>query len=191
MKRWIATALVFVAAIFPATAAMAAEEAEGHGSWLGLLFFVINFLLFVFVLVYFAGPPLRRFFSDRASTIHSNLAKSAKAFEEAEALARAASERIAALEAEVAQLKRELEEETAFQLNRISELARSNADRIRRDTEVTASALVDNAQRRVRENLAATAAQLARELIARHFQAADQSRILDGFMNRLGLEAQR
>ena len=91
----------------------------------------------------------------------------------------------------MAQLKRELEEETAFQLNRILELARSNAGRIRRDTEVTAAALVDNTQRRVRENLAATAAQLARELIAGHFQAADQSHLLEGFMNRLGLEAQR
>jgi len=189
MKRWIATGLVALAAFFP-SAAVAAEEAEGHGSWLSLSFFVINFLLFVFVLVYFAGPPLRRFFADRAATIHSDLAKSAKAFQDAEALARAAAERIAALESEVAQLKRELEEETAFLLRRISELARSNADRIRRDTEVTAAALVDNAQRRVREKLAATAAQLARELIASHFQAADQSRLLAGFMNRLGLEAQ-
>jgi len=190
MKPWIATALVSLAALFPSSA-MAAQEGEGHGSWLGFLFFAINFLLFVFILVYFAGPPLRRFFSDRASTIHSNLAKSAKAFEEAEALAQAASQRIAALEGELAALKRDLEEETAFQLNRISELARSNSDRIRRDTEVTATALVGNAQRRVRENLAAAAAQLARGLIARHFQAADQNRLLDGFMNRLGLEARR
>jgi F-type H+-transporting ATPase subunit b len=170
---------------------MAAQEAEGHGSWLGFSFFAINFLLFVFILVYFGGPPLRRFFSDRASTIHSSLSKSAKALEAAEALARAASQRIAALEGEAAQLKRELEEETVFQLNRISELARSNAERIRHDTEVTAAALVDNAQRRVRENLAAAAAQLARELIARDFQAGDQSRLLEGFMNRLGTEARR
>jgi F0F1-type ATP synthase membrane subunit b/b' len=190
MKRRIATALVFLAALAPSTA-MAAEEAEGQGSWLGLLFFVINFLLFAFVVVYFAGPPLRRFFSDRAATIHSNLAKSAKAFEEAETLARAAAERTAALESEVTQLKRELEEETAFQLKRISELARSNSDRIRRDTEMTAAAQVENAQRRVRQNLAAAAAQLARELIARHFEAADQNRLLDGFMNRLGQEVQR
>jgi F-type H+-transporting ATPase subunit b len=190
MKRWIATALVSLAALFPSTA-MAAQEAEGHGSWLGFSFFAINFLLFVFIVVYFGGPPLRRFFSDRASTIHSNLAKSAKALEEAEALARAASQRIAALEGEAAQLKRELEEETAFQLNRISDLARSNAERIRRDTEVTAAALVDNAQRHVRENLAAAAARLARELIARDFQAGDQSRLLEGFMNRLGTEARR
>lgn len=190
MKWWIATALVSLAALGPSSA-LAAQEAEGHGSWLGLSFFVINFLLFAFIVVYFGGPPLRRFFSDRASTIHSNLAKSAKAFQDAEALARAASERMAALESEVAQLKRELEEETAFQLNRISELARGNSDRIRRDTEVTAVALVENAQRRVRENLAAAAAQLARELIVRHFEAADQSRLLDGFMNRLGVEARR
>jgi len=190
MKRWIATALLSLAALFP-SAAMAAEGDEGRGSWLTFSFFVINFLLFAFVVIYFAGPPLRRFFADRASTIHSNLAKSAKAFQDAEALARAASERTAALESEVEQLKRELEEETAFQLNRISELARSNSDRIRRDTQLTAAALVENAQRRVRENLAAVATQLARELVARHFEAADQSRLLDGFMNRLGQEARR
>jgi F0F1-type ATP synthase membrane subunit b/b' len=190
MKRWRATGLIVLAAFLP-SAAMAAEGAEGHGSWLSFSFFAINFLLFVFVVVYFAGPPLRRFFADRAATIHSDLAKSLKAFQDAETLARAAAERIAALENEVAQLKRELEEETAFQLKRISELARSNADRIRRDTQVTAAALVDNAQRRVREKLAATATQLARELIVSHFQTADQSRLLTGFMNRLGLEAQQ
>ena len=190
MKRWTASGLFSLAALFPSVA-RAAEEAEGHGSWLSLTFFAINFLIFAFVLVYFAGPPVRRFFADRASTIHSNLAKSAEAFQEAETLAQSAAQRMAALEGEAEQLKRELEEETAFQLNRIAELARSNSDRIRRDTELTAVAMVDNAQRRVRQNLAAAAAQLARELISRHFEAADQSRLLEGFMNRLGQEAQR
>ena len=190
MKRSILTAALTIAAFFP-SAAMAAEEAEGHGSWLSLSFFVVNFLLFAFVVIYFAGPQLRKFFGDRASTIHSALAKSEEALREAEQLARAAAERIAALEAEVAALKQDLESETKFQINRLLELARSNSERIRRDTHATATALADNAQRRVREHLATVAAQLARELISRHFEAADQSRLLDGFMDRLGQEARR
>src|SRR5215472_11708691 len=108
MKRSILTAAVTIAALFPSVA-MAAEEAEGHGSWLTLSFFAINFLLFVFVLVYFAGPQLRKFFGDRASNIHANLAKSEEALRGAEALARNAAEKIAGLEKEVAGLKQDLE----------------------------------------------------------------------------------
>src|SRR2546429_1306895 len=121
MKRSILAAALFLAAFFPAIA-MAAEEAEASGSWLTTAFFAINFALFVFILVYFAGPPLKKFFADRASTIHANLARSEQAFKEAEALARAAAERTAALDREAAQLKQELEEETAFQVRRISDL---------------------------------------------------------------------
>jgi len=190
MKRSIVTAALAFAAFFP-SAAMAAEEAEGHGSWLTLSFFAINFLLFAFILVYFAGPQLRKFFGDRASNIHANLAKSEEALREAEQLARAAAERIAALENEVATLKQDLESETRFQVNRVQELARANSERIRRDTQATATALADNAQRRVRENLATVSAQLARDLISRHFEAADQRRLLDGFMEKLGQEARR
>jgi len=190
MKRSILSAALAIAAFFP-SAAMAAEEAEGHGSWLTLSFFVINFILFAFVLVYFAGPPLRKFFGDRASNIHANLAKSEEALREAEQLARAAAERIAGLEQEVAGLRQDLESETKFQVNRVLELARANSERIRRDTQATATALADNAQRRVRENLAAVAARLARDLISRHLEAADQRRLIEGFMDKLGQEARR
>ena len=190
MKRWTVTAALTVAAFFPSIA-MAAEEAEAPGSWLSFSFFAINFLLFAFVLVRFAGPLIRKFFADRASLIHSNLAKSEEAFKEAEELAKAAAERIQALEKEVATLKQELEEETAFQLRRTSELAKANSERIRRDTQITAAAIAENAQRRVRENLARVAAQLARDLISRHFESADQNRLIAGFMQRLGEEARR
>ena len=190
MKRSIAIAALFLAAFFPSVA-RAAEEAESPGSWLVLAFFAINFTIFVAIVARAAGPSLRKYFVDRAALIHSNLAKSEQAFKEAEVLARAAAERIAGLEQEVAKLAQELAEETAFQVRRVSELGKSNADRIRHDSTVTAAALVENAQRRVRERLAQVAAQLARDLIASHFDASDQSRLLQGFMEKLGEEARR
>jgi len=190
MKRGIAAAALVAAAFFP-SAAMAAEEAESHGSWLMLAFFAINFAIFAFVLAYFAGPLLRKYFADRAILIHQNLAKSQEALAEAQALARGAAARAAGLEQEVAKLKQELEAETDFQLGRIRELAASNTERIRRDTAITAAAMVDAAQRNVRGHLAAVAARLARDLISSHFLDADQSRLLDGFMDRLGQEARR
>src|SRR5579862_4559796 len=186
MKKWITSAAIFAAAFFP-HAALAAEEAGGgHGSWLLLTFFIINFALFVSVLVYFAGPVARKFVADRAVTIRTTLSRAEKAFADAEELANKAAARMAALAAELKKVAEELEQETAFQVGKVAEQAKSTAERIHRDTAVSSSALADAARRRVRAQLAESAATLARDLIGRNFQPTDQGRLIDGFMNRLG-----
>jgi len=189
MKKWITSAAIFAAAFFAYTvnAANAAEDAgEGHGSWLLLTFFAINFILFVGVLVYFAGPALRKFFADRAVTIRTALSRAKSALAEAEDLANKAAARMAALSAELKKLADELEQETAFQVGKVADLAKSTAERIHRDTEMSSSALSEAAKRRVRAQLAESAATLARDLIGRNFQPADQGRLIDGFMDKLG-----
>jgi len=185
MKKWITSAAIIAAAFFP-DAAMAAEEAGAeHGSWLLLGFFAFNFILFVGLLVYFAGPPARKFFADRAVTIRTALSRAASALAEAEELANKAAARMAALAAELKKLGDELDRETAFQAGKIAELARSTAERIHRDTTMSSSALSEAARRRVRAQLAESAATLARDLIGRNFQPTDQGRLIDGFMDKL------
>jgi F-type H+-transporting ATPase subunit b len=171
--------------------ACAAQEAENPGSWLGTMFFAINFLLFAGILYYFAGPMATTFFRDRATGIRSQIDRLTSALQEAQDYADRAAARMAQLEQEVAHLKSEMETETAFIVNRIREGARTGAERIRRDTELTGAAIVESAQRGVRERLAATAASLARELIAKSFEASDQARLIDNFMDRIRHEAAR
>ncbi len=153
------------------------------------MFFAINFALFVGILVFFAGPAVRSFFRDRASGIRSQLDRLTSALLEAQDLANRAAARMANLDQELAHLKSEMENETAFIVNRIHENARMAAERIQRDTELTSAAVVEAAQRRVRERLAATAANLARDLIAKSFEASDQSRLIDNFMEKIRNEA--
>ncbi len=93
---------------------------------------------------------------------------------------------MAALSAELKKLADELEQETAFQVGKVADLAKSTAERIHRDTEMSNSALSEAAKRRVRAQLAESAANLAREMIGRNFQPADQGRLIDGFMDKLG-----
>jgi F-type H+-transporting ATPase subunit b len=169
--------------------AFAAQEAEKPGSWLGTMFFAINFALFAGIIYKFAGPMVSAFFRDRATGIRSQLERLNSAFQEAQDYANRAAARAAQLEQEVAHLKSEMESETAFIVNRIREGARTSAERIRRDTELTGAAITDAAQRRVRERLAASAANLARDLIARSFEASDQSRLIDNFMDKIRHEA--
>ena len=184
-------AAIFGAALSPRIAMAAAEAQEQRGSWLLLLFFVINFVLFAFVVVHFAGPVARKFFADRAARIRSDLSRAQRAFAEAQDLANKAAARMAALEAELKKTAAEIEEETAFQVSKIRELAKSIAERIKRDATVSAVALAEAAERRVRARLAETAARLAGDLIGRDFQRDDQGRLIDSFMERLGSGAQR
>ena len=178
-----------VAIVIAPSFAFAAEEAEPEGSLFGTIVYTINFALFVGIIVYFAGPALRGFFRDRASGIRSQLDRLNSAFQEAQDLANRAAARMAKLDDEIAEIKSEMENETAFLVNRIREGARTTAERIRRDTELTSAANIDAAQRRVRARLAANAAGLARGLIADAFEASDQSRLVDSFMDKIRHEA--
>lgn len=173
----------------PSFAFAAQEAAENSGSWLGTLFFTINFAIFVAIIVKFAGPAIGTYFRDRATGIRSQLQRLNSALQEAQDLANRAAARMAQLDQEAAQLKTEMDNETTFVVNRIREGARTTAERIRRDTELTGGAIVEAAQRRVREHLAATATNLARELISKSFEASDQARLIDNFMDKIRTEA--
>src|SRR5260370_9084637 len=167
------------------------EAAAGGGSWLSLLFYVINFAVFVWILVQYAGPQARKFFSDRAEGIKETFARAEAVYKEAQVLANRAAERMSRLEAEKKQLRADLDAETAYITNRIREMARETAQRIVRDTELTANAITEAAQRRVRAMLAGTTGKLARELMVKNFTDDDQARLLRGFEETLAQEAHR
>jgi len=169
--------------------AFAAEEAAPEGSLFGTLIYTINFALFAGIIIIYAGPALKGFFRDRASGIRSQLDRLNSALQEAQDLANRAAARMAKLDEEVAQIRAEMENETKFLVNRIREGAATTAERIRRDTELTSAANLDAAQRRLRERLAANAASIARDLIGKSFEASDQARLIDGFMDRIRTEA--
>ncbi len=173
----------------PSFAFAAEGAAENPGSWLGTMFFAINFILFAGILYYFAGPAAGTYFRDRSTGIRNQLDRLNSALKEAQDLANRAAERMAHLEQDAAQLKAEMENETTFLVNRIREGAKTTAERIRNDTQLTGAAIVEAAQRRVRERLAANAANIARELITKSFEASDQARLIDSFMDKIRNEA--
>jgi F0F1-type ATP synthase membrane subunit b/b' len=187
--------IVMVGAVLlaPATGwcAEGAGEAAGGGSWTSLLFYVINFALFIWFLAHFAGPAARKFFADRAGGIRENFARAESTYTEAQDLAKRAADAMSRLEAEKQQLRADLDAETAYIANRIRELARETAARIVHDTEVTAAAVTEDAQRRVRATLAAATGRIARELMVKSFSNDDQARLLRGFEERLAQEARR
>jgi F-type H+-transporting ATPase subunit b len=192
MKSRIAIAATLTgAALTPSLAFGAEGGSEGHGTWGALAFYVINFLIFVGILWKYALPAARDFFRERAIGIRQTLAKADAAFRDAQALANRAAERMAKLEAEKSKISSDLADETVYQIGRIYDLAQESAARIKRDASLTAAAMAENANRRVREALAQAAGQLARDLVVNNFQPDDQTRLLQGFVGKLGEEAGR
>lgn len=190
-----ATGLTCAVLLLPAAGRCAesggGEAAAGGGSWLSLLFYVINFAVFVWILVHYAGPPARKFFADRAGGIKETFARAEATLKQAQDLANRAAERMSRLEAEKKQLRADLDAETAYIANRIREMARETAQRIVRDTELTGAAITEAAQRHVRAMLAEMTGKVARELMVKSFTDDDQARLLRGFEEKLAQEAHR
>jgi len=179
-----------VVALWCANAWASSADAEHHGvDWSSLAFFVINFAIFAAIVIYFARPLVASFIRDQAGAIRDTIGRAQSAYSQAERLSAQARERVASLDAELKRLVADLDAETAHQVRQIADGARSGAARIRTDAEQAAAALAEAAQRRLREQLAATSAALARELITQSFQPSDQVRLIDGFVDRLGQES--
>jgi len=189
MKPRILIAALFSAALAPSAALAAEGGPESAGSWSALVFYIVNFALFAWIIVKYAIPMVRDFFIQRANGIRESMAKAEAAFHEAEDLANRAAERSAKLESEKARIASDLADETVFQVGRIYDLAQETAARIKRDTTLTAAALRENGQRRMRQSLAAAAGRLALERIRHDFQPTDQDRLLAGFVTKLREEA--
>ena len=64
--------------------ALAAEGAEEPGTWHALVFYIINFALFVWIVKRFGGPQISAFFQNRARNIRANLGRAGEALQEAQ-----------------------------------------------------------------------------------------------------------
>jgi F0F1-type ATP synthase membrane subunit b/b' len=171
--------------------ACAAEGAEAQGSWTALIFYVINFGLFMWIVKRFGGPQISAFFKDRAKNIRANMGRASQALHDAQELSKRAAQLTAGLADEKKKMSADLATETAFQMTQIDKQARESVDRIKRDGALGVNALREAGQRRLRESLAASAVQVARELVRHDFQPGDQARLLQNFSSRLDEEVRR
>jgi F0F1-type ATP synthase membrane subunit b/b' len=170
-----------------AFAASAPEQAEG--SWFALIFYAINFLLFIWIVRRYGGLRIAQFFHDRSRTIREIRQRAEKAYRDAQDLADRAAQQLQLLETDKRRMMAELDEETGYQVAQIKRAANEAVSRTRRDMEVTRAALREGAQRRLRQTMAHAAGRISRELVSRNLQTSDQTRLLQVFVERIGEEA--
>jgi F-type H+-transporting ATPase subunit b len=187
MKSRIAIGAIAGALLYPSVA-LCAEAEPVEGSWFALIFYAINLLMFAWIVRRYGGQRIASFFRERARTIRDNRARAEKAYQEARELADRAAQWLQQLNAEKSRLAAELDGETRYQITQIEAAARDAVVRIQRDGELTVAAVREGAQRRLRQTIAEAAGRIARELVRRNLQPADQGRLLRGFIQRIGEE---
>jgi F0F1-type ATP synthase membrane subunit b/b' len=191
MKARIARISLTAAMAFWPSWVFAAEGEQAEGSWFALIFYTINFLLFLWIVRRYGWPYITQFFHDRSHTIREIRGRAEKAYQDAQELANRAAQQLRQLETDKRKMMSELDEETAYQIGQMNDAAREAVSRIRRDTEITTAALRDGAQRRLRQTMAEATGRIARELVSRNFKASDQTLLLRGFIDRIDEEARR
>jgi len=164
---------------------LAAPALASEGGGGGLFFPILNFVLLIAVIVYFAGKPIREFFNARRATIQDDLHAAAEFRREAEARYAKWQRKLVDLEAELEQIRATSRERAEAERERIVADANAAAERIRSE----ATAAIEQELRRAREVLSEEAAnlaiELAAELLREHVTEADRDRLVTEFIERI------
>ena len=174
--------------LFAGAQAWASSAAgEHHGPSIHEIWFPLaNFLIFVYLIVRYAVPKVRSFLQSRRDEVVATVAELSAKKQQAEALVQDYQRRLAALDEEVVALQASLRDDGAREKSKLLSEAQALAAKIKEDADFLADQEVKVARQKVREEMAARAEATARELVRRNLSAADQARLVEGFIESIG-----
>ncbi len=191
-NRFVATLLFLAVAILtPLAAAASGAEAEAGWGWVETAGRWVNLLVLFGGIFYFARGPVGRYFDQRRERIQEQI-------REAVAARKAAEEKLAAIEARMQGLDRELEE-IRLEAERHAELERAKiAEQAAHEAEKIVAAArreIEGLSLSVSKDLKAYAARLAVELAEKKIRGelTDQAekRVMESFFSSLAARAGR
>ena len=181
--------LRFVTVLVALLFALPAQASEGNGDGLAeqLLWPAFNLVILIVVLVYFARKPLRDYFASRRSEIQSELTGAADQLAGAEATYAKWQRRLIDLETELEGIRATSRQRAEVERDKILSDARAVAERIRRDASAAVETELRRARGKLREEATQLAIELATERLEREITDADRDRLLDEFIDRIGV----
>jgi len=161
----------------------AEHEPEIDGKKLGLQ--ILNFAVLVGILVFFGGKAVNKALRARHEQLKADLASAAEARAAAEAKLAKQEARLGSLEAEIAELRRNLKAEAEAEKARLIEAAEERATRIKAETTFLIDQQVREADQRLRRESADAALKIAEDILRRAIGPADQQRLLETFVGNV------
>ena len=151
----------------------------------GLLFGLLNFFVFIGLLVKFAGPKMATYLRTRHDTIKSQLEEAARLRQEARDKLEEYNQRIAGVDAEVNKLIGEIRAEADAEKQAILEQARAQAAAMKLDAERRIESEIARARTQLEREVVTAAIAAAEKILSERTTAEDQRRMFDGFLGTL------
>jgi len=179
---WIA--LVVAIGSVLAAPAFAAGGGEG-GVAKDLLYRVVNLVILIAVLVYFARKPIQGFFSDRRNQIRDSLDSARELCRRAESRYSKWQRKVADLEDELASIRETVRERAEREREEILADARAAAERIKSDARSAVDQELRRAKAQLHDEASELAIELAAELLQEQVTTQDRERLFDEFVERI------
>lgn len=146
----------------------------------------VNFAVMVGLIVYFVNKPIRNGLQNRRAEIEKTLADAAAARDAAEAKALEYQEKLAKASEEIESIYAAIRREGELERDKILASAQELAAKIEQEADAKAANTVARARTELRAEAARLAVELAEELLAKSVTAADQKRLIDEYMQKVG-----
>lgn len=176
-----------------ATLAQASGGEGGHGGgsiptakWLDLLWRTTNFIGLVIILVWALKKPFAHGLQGRRQAIIDKFADLEAQKGEAERVYREYEARLTKIDAEVEAIVSAAVKQGEAEKERILAEAERAAGDLRRQAEMAIQHELAEARLRLRSEVAEQAVRLAEELIKRNLQDADQNRMVEDYLDKVG-----
>jgi len=143
---------------------------------------LLNFGVLVFILVKFGGPAINKMLRSRHEQLKADLASAAELRAAAEAKLKKQEARLASLEHEIADMRRNLKAEAEAEKARLIAAAEERAARIKAETAFLIEQQVREAEQKLRRESADAALKTAEEILRRSIGGTDERRLLDTFV---------
>ncbi len=171
------TLSVHSAGLPPADPHINAWEWNDHSPPVG--WFIVDFIIFVFLLVKFTKKPLQSTFENRHATIKRSISEAAERFDKAQTLHRSFQAKLANVEQEAADLIASGKADGTTEKNRLLQEAQDSVGKMKGDS----SRLLDQESVRARARLQAQtvlkALNQAERVLEQQLNAEDQSRLIE------------
>lgn len=166
-----------------------AEGAHGveadHFDWWELLASVVNFLIWLAIVIFLARKPLAAFLKARRVAVEEGLVEAEQLREAAEAKYDDYAERLAHLDEELEKLRGEMVNAAETERDRIIADAETRAARMRRDAEF----VIDQQMKQLRTDLTREAIEaavsMAQEVLEKQVKAGDQAFLAEAYLSDL------
>ncbi len=180
-------ALAFVLALAsPALAAGGGGHVEHAGiDAKTLALQILNFGVLVFLLIKFGGPLVNKALKARHEQMKADMDEAARLRAAAQARFEQREKRLANIEQEIEAMRAAIKQEAEHDRARVVAAAEEKARRIADDARFQLDQQVKEAEIRFRAEVAAAAVKIAEEILRRSVTAADEQRLLHGFVAEL------